>query len=109
MNFFPDFAPNSRNLPKILNFVKINKLLIIIHYYSKLFTGVITSGSFRGQHAVHVGGAAQRRRPVAPERGLAVRGAFRGPGEVELQGDADLPSQVPIRGFGENQNIRMTL
>ena len=53
MNFFPDFAPNSRkewrlllfqsnlrkqirNLPKILNFVKI------IHYYSKLFTSPLS-------------------------------------------------------------------
>jgi len=52
MNFFPDFAPNSRKewrlllfqsnlrkqirkLPKILKFVRI------IHYYSKLFTGVL--------------------------------------------------------------------
>ena len=53
MDFFPDFAPNSRKgwrlllfqsnlrkqirqLPKILKFVRI------IHYYSKLFTGVLT-------------------------------------------------------------------
>ena len=53
MNFFPDFAPNSRKewrlllfqsnlrkqirkLPKILKFVRI------IHYYSKLFTGVLS-------------------------------------------------------------------
>ena len=53
MNFFPDFAPNSRkywrvslfqsnlrkqirNLPKILKFVRI------VHYYSKLFTGVLS-------------------------------------------------------------------
>ena len=52
MNFFPDFAPNSRKewrlllfqsnlrkqirkLPKFLKFVRI------IHYYSKLFTGVL--------------------------------------------------------------------
>ena len=52
MNFFPDFAPNSRklwrvsllqsnlrkqirNLPKILNFVKK------IHYYSELFTSLL--------------------------------------------------------------------
>ena len=54
MNFFPDFAPNSRKewrlllfqsnlrkqirkLPKFLKFVRI------IHYYSKLFTGVLNS------------------------------------------------------------------
>ena len=55
MNFFPDFAPNSRKewrlllfqsnlrkqirkLPKILNFLKI------IHYYSKLFTSPLILG-----------------------------------------------------------------
>ena len=53
MNFFPDFAPNSRKewrlllfqsnlrkqirkLPKILKFVRI------IHYYSKIFSGVLS-------------------------------------------------------------------
>ena len=56
MNFFPDFAPNSRKewrlllfqsnlrkqirkLPKFLKFVRI------IHYYSTLFTGVLIRGT----------------------------------------------------------------
>ena len=40
-----------RNLPKILNFVKI------IHYYSKLFTGVLSEALLRERHALrHVEG-----------------------------------------------------
>ena len=63
MNFFPDFAPNSRKewrvslfqsnlrkqirkLPKILKFVRI------IHYYSKLFTGVLL---LEALHLAHPG------------------------------------------------------
>ena len=64
MNFFPDFAPNSkkewrlllfqsnlrkqiRKLPKILKFVRI------IHYYSKLFTGVLIHDPFKRAADVH--------------------------------------------------------
>ena len=42
-----------RNLPKILNFVKI------IHYYSKLFTGVLTQA---GQSRARAGRAGEDRR-----------------------------------------------
>ena len=61
MNFFPDFAPNSRkqwrvslfqsnlrkqirNLPK-LNSEFCEKYSLLIKYYSKLFTGVLTAGT----------------------------------------------------------------
>ena len=58
MNFFPDFAPNSRKEWRLLLFQsnlwkqvrklpKILKFLRIIHYYSKLFTGVLRPASMK--------------------------------------------------------------
>ena len=81
MSLFQSNLPKQiRNLPKILNFVKI------IHYFSKLFTGVLNHLD-RGVVRDH----------LREERHVGVEDAFRAVPAVPegVERPADLPDGVP--------------